>query len=106
VIERDLLPIRFTPGAGISGVFQAITLATGNNTITIPTGAIAMLLELPPTATTPPVLTVKGIAGDTGVVITPTSNPAGVPLLLPLGTSPVLVINNAGSAYTANFTFA
>lgn len=102
VIERDLIPVRFAPGAGASGQHQTLSLASGNNTITIPSGAKALLLELTSSA---PALTIKGASGDTGTTITPTSSVTGVALFLPLGTSPSLIINNAGSTYSADATF-
>jgi hypothetical protein len=125
VISRDLLPVRFAPGAGLTGVHQSLTLATGNNTIVVPTGSIAMLLELPPPVSgggapppppppqQPPPLILKGSAGDVGIPIVPVlnplvafTNPAGVPLLLPLGTSPTIVIvNNGVSPYVVDVTF-
>lgn len=101
VLERTLLPVRFAP-AGVSGTHETLTLANGDNTITVPTGATLLLLELTSSA---PVLTVKGNAGDTGIPITPTSNPKGVALLLTLGTSPTLILNNAGSSYQVDATF-
>lgn len=103
VLERDLLPVRFGVGAGQSGQHQSLVLATGNNSVSIPTGSVMMLLEL--TSNAPP-LTLKGVNGDTGVTIVPNSNPAGVAMLLPLGTSPSMVINNGGgSSYTVDVTF-
>lgn len=103
VISRDLLPVRFAPGAGIAGVHESLTLAPGNNTVTVPAGAIALLLEL--TSAAPP-LTLKGVNGDTGTTIAPTTNPAGVAMLLPLGTNPSLVIVNGGAAaYAVDATF-
>jgi hypothetical protein len=130
VIDRTLLPVRFTPGAGLTGSHQSLTLVPGNNVIQIPTGSIAMLLELPPTIpnpTVPPIpplpnippeLTLKGSAGDVGILITPHqppippavsppgTNPAGCPLLLPLGTSPTIVIFVGGSLnFVCDVTF-
>lgn len=102
VIERDLLPVRFAPGAGSSGQHQTFTLANGDNTLTVPTGAKLLLLELTSSA---PVLKLKGNAGDTGIPITPSSNPAGVATLLTLGTSPTVIINNAGTSYSVDGTW-
>lgn len=102
VLERDLLPVRFGVGAGQSGQHQTLVLANGDNTVSVPTGAVLMLLELNSSA---PVLTVKGVGGDTGTKIVPTSNVAGVAMVLPLGTTPSLVINNAGTSYSVDATF-
>ena len=101
-IERVLNPVRFAPGAGSSGQHQTFTLANGDNTLTVPTGAKLLLLELTSSA---PVLKLKGNAGDTGIPITPTSNPVGVATLLTLGTSPTVIINNAGTSYSVDGTW-
>jgi hypothetical protein len=102
VIERDLLPVRFAPGAGVSGLLETIVLAPGNNTIAIPTGRKMLLLEIPPSAVS---LTMKGANGDTGTTIVPASNGIGLPNLISLGASPTLVINNGGSSVTCQGTF-
>lgn len=56
-----------TTNATGSGQNQLVELASGNNTITVPSGAIAVTI-IPPVANTK-VLTIKGVNGDTGISI-------------------------------------
>lgn len=57
------------------------TLANGFNTVSVPAGVIGVLIKPPPTSAI--ALTLKGITGDTGVPISP-STPTY--LALPAGT--------------------
>ena len=49
---------------------QTVTLASGANTITPPDGAVALTIEWPSDNET--LVTLKGVTGDTGVVLHPT----------------------------------
>ncbi len=79
------------------GQLQVVDLASGDNTITIPTGGSSVpvaLIIIPPAGNTE-TLTLKGDAGDTGVAIKPT-DPCCISL--PSGASnPIL---NAGGIVT------
>lgn len=57
-----------------------------------PSGAVAVAILLPTTIIN---LTLKGVTGDTGVALIPSTNPKGIPLIIPLGTSPSIGIANA-----------
>ena len=50
-----------------SGQNQVVALATGANTITVPTGAIAVTILFPAGNTVQ--VTLKGVTGDTGVAL-------------------------------------
>lgn len=101
LLDRDLLPVSFAPGAGISGQMQAVTLTNGAFTaLTVPTGAKLLIIELLPAAVS---LVLKGVTGDTGINLTPASNFPGIPLLIPLGASPSIgLLNNATASVTVN----
>ena len=71
------------------------TLAIGTNTITVPVGAtIKGATIIPPSGNTA-ALTLKGIAGDTGVVISSTD-----PTSLGFETAPVSFVLTAGAIVT------
>jgi hypothetical protein len=62
---------------GSPGEIELQALASGSNTITPPTGAKAVTI-IPPTGNTV-LVTLKGVTGDTGVVLHPT-DPSSVAL--------------------------
>lgn len=63
--------------------------APGSWTLIPPAGAQAMLLEIPGMTG----CTLKGVAGDTGIAIAPSANPINLPVILPLGDSPVIYLD-------------
>lgn len=64
--------------------------------LTAPTGARLAIIELDSTMDD---MTLKGVTGDTGIDASPTSNPLGLPAVIPLGDSPSIGITN-GSGVT------
>lgn len=93
-------PLTITASSAI-GQLQVVALTTGANTITIPSGTTCALIT-PPNAVTPVpnpnyggTLTLKGVSGDTGVVI---GNK--YPTLLSWDTSPASVVINASTGCT------
>lgn len=66
--SRSVSPTDFSNAAAPSHVIQ-ITLASGANTITIPTGTRGVLIAFDITSTA--TKTLKGITGDTGVILDP-----------------------------------
>lgn len=54
-VENDASPV----------YVQQLDLSSGNNSITIPTGAAGVIIKLPTTNTT--LVTLKGVNGDTGI---------------------------------------
>lgn len=86
-------------GTGTIGTVTDLTLAAGDNTVNVPTGAIGVLID-PPSANTV-VLKLKGAAGDTGVVIHPTNA-----TLLSLGSTQTSFIVNAASLTTGTTEFS
>lgn len=92
-IRRDLAPIWYQPIA-VDGALMQLVLQPGDNTVPIPNGASLLLLEL---TTAAPVLTLKGAASDVGITLTPATHALGLPLLLPLGANPTVILNNAGA---------
>ena len=77
-----------------NGQRQPITLASGFNAITVPTGAQAVVISVLSGAVT---MVLKGVTGDTGVAIQAAAL-GTVPLVLPLGTTPSLGITAGGAA--------
>lgn len=75
---------------------QTIALSSGNNTITVPAGATCVIVYGPNAVSPTPnpayggVLTLKGVAGDTGTVIS-----AKWPCLLAWDTPPASFVINA-----------
>ena len=92
----DKRAIRFSPGTNLpDGKREAVSLV-GSSTFTAlspPSGAKAVMIFVESNVS----LTLKGVTGDGGIAITPSSNVVGVPVVLPLGSSPTLGILNAGS---------
>lgn len=72
---------------------STLVLSSGNNTITVPTGAIAALL-IPPIANAV-ALILKGVNGDTGVSLGLTT-----PTLISLAAAQTTFVVNAGSNVT------
>lgn len=91
--------VRFAIGAGTSGKHEQVSLSGSAFTaLTVPTGAKAVIIV---PASGAGALTIKGITGDTGSTVRPSSNPiTDLPLILPLGTTPSIGILNSGSSTT------
>lgn len=71
----DMTYYRSTAMSNAQPAVTVVSLASGNNTVTVPAGATVAII-VPPNATSPQpnpnyggVLTLKGAGGDTGVVI-------------------------------------
>lgn len=90
----DNPPLQFVPGTP-EGQWQPLSLAASVFTaLTVPTGAKAVLLDLGQAVS----LTLKGLTGDTGIVLCAATAPLGVPVVLPLGTAPSIgILNGLGS---------
>lgn len=73
--------------------FVTVT-ASAFTAFTVPSGAQHLVIR-PGTSIK---LTLKGVTGDTGVVITPTSNPTGAETHLSLGASPSVGLTSAHSS--------
>lgn len=76
-----------------NGQRQLLTLANGHTSLAVPAGANGVLLIPVSGAFT---YTLKGANGDTGVVLATTAVPL-VPVLLPLGTAPTIVVDCTGA---------
>jgi hypothetical protein len=86
---------RWAPGAGTNGKRETVTLtASAFTALSPPSGAKAVALILG-TATG---LTLKGVTGDTGVALVPSTNPLGIDAILPLGTTPSLGITSSNTS--------
>lgn len=79
------------------GQRQIISLNSGANTITVPTGATVVLI-VPPTENTNS-LTLKGVSGDTGVALSKT-----LPTALTLASVSSFVLS-AGGTTSMEFTY-
>jgi hypothetical protein len=76
-----------------------VALASGANTITVPTGATGVLI-IPPAANAQ-TLTLKGVTGDTGVPISPSQ-----PSLIMFATAPpATIVVTAGGAIASETAF-
>lgn len=87
---------RFSVGAGVSGKHEQVSLS-GNafTSLSPPSGAKLVIIEPASAAVS---VTLKGVTGDTGVAVLPSSNPLGIPLVMPLGSSPSIGFQNSGAA--------
>lgn len=81
-----------------SGQNQLQSLASGNNTITVPSAAVAVTI-IPPVGNAV-VLTLKGVNGDTGIVIHP-SDPSSIGL-----SGVTSFVLNAASIVTVRLIFS
>ena len=85
---------------------SVVALSSGANTITIPTGTSYMIITGPNAVSPTPnplsaaVLTLKGVAGDTGVVIS-----ARNPHVHSFDTAPASVVLNASTTCTVEIAF-
>lgn len=82
--------------AAVSEPLQVVNLSSGNNTITVPTAGVTAptvdgCVIIPPLGNTV-VITLKGVAGDTGFAIHPTD-----PFSLTLATTVTSFVLNAAS---------
>ena len=94
---RKDLEFSYIISAGIGDV-QTLTLASGNNTITPPTGSTLCIIT-PPTANTTTMF-LKGVGGDTGVTIARES-----PTILGLFSAVTFVINAVSEIVGVEFNF-
>lgn len=78
---------------------QTVSLSSGDNTITVPTGT-SFILFTPPVANTQVIL-VKGAAGDTGVQVSKV-----LPTVLTWDATGALILNASGSITGCEITFA
>lgn len=83
------------------GQMTPLTLASGFNALTVPTGAQGVMIRLTAGALT---ITVKGVTGDTGVVLQ-SGTLTTVPIILPLGTSPSIGLTTSGTGGTCEVLF-
>jgi hypothetical protein len=81
-----------------TGIPVPIVLALGDNTIAVPTGTQAFLLQ-PPTGS---VVTkkLKGVGGDTGFLINPS-----LPLIVPVPTGTTSILINASAGETVQIAW-
>lgn len=86
---------RWAPGVGVQPVVQIISL-TGSafTALTPPAGAVFCCLALGNAVS----LTLKGVTGDTGLALTPATNPLGLDAMFPLGASPSIGIANGNTS--------
>lgn len=87
-IDSEWKPTAMSNVAGVAGGPVKTTLAAGDNTISVPTGAMGMVLA--PPAASAAVLKLKGGAGETGFALR-----SGQPSLVPLPTGTAQVLINA-----------
>lgn len=82
--------------ANVLGERDSVALANGFNAFTVPTGAKGLMIIVEEVDGTVP-LTLKGVTGDTGITVQVGTNDieAPFPILLPLGTTPVVGITAA-----------
>lgn len=94
VIDRSLPnPVRFACGITGGPVLQEVSL-TGSafTSLSPPSGARAVLIVVDSDAS----LVLKGVSGDTGVALTPSTGTIGLDVLMPVS-SPSIGILNSGS---------
>jgi len=102
---REVVPLLALIGSSAVPKREQVTVAASTFTaLSPPTGAKAVLIDMGSALS----LTLKGVTGDTGIAIMPSSSPTPVPVLLPLGTSPSIGITSAygsGQAVTVWWIF-
>jgi len=86
----------FTPALLPNGERLPVTLTlSASTTVPVPSGSTACWINL--NAATG--ITLKGLAGDTGIAIAPTSNPiTAFPVILPLGSQTNLVFTSTSAS--------
>lgn len=92
-VDEDL----FEGGRFATSVLKQETISINASTfqaLTVPTGAKALIIELGSAVS----ITLKGVTGDTGVKLTPASDPLGLPAIIPLGASPSIGILNGDAS--------
>lgn len=82
-----------------SGQIQLINLSSGANTITVPSGAVAVTI-IPPTANAV-TMTLKGVSGDTGIALALTA-----PCSLSLSSVSTFVITAGGTITGVRFIYS
>ena len=92
-------PTAMTNSAGVAGGPVKTTLASGDNSIAVPTGAMGMVLA--PPASSAVVLRLKHYAGETGFALR-SGQPSAVPL--PTGTSSVMLNASATEIVYVHWT--
>lgn len=98
-IDSDWEPRAMENSAGAAGGPVRTSLSSGDNTITVPTGAMGMVL-LPPAASAT-VLKLKGGAGETGFCLR-SGQASSIPL--PTGTASVLINASAAELVYVHWT--
>ena len=95
--SRSVSPTDFSNAAS-SGQVDYLTLASGANTVTVPTNARAVLIAFDTTSTA--VKTLKGVTGDTGIVL----DPVGWNFLRFAASPPTNFVINSSAADTGKRT--
>lgn len=102
---RSFGPLTIT---ALSAVDQTsvLSLSSGNNTVTVPSGATAAVIVGPngtiptPNPLSSATLTVKGVGGDTGIVVS-----SKWPTLLTFDTTPATFVINASGSCTVEIWY-
>lgn len=77
---------------------SATALSSGNNSVSVPTGAVGVIIQPPASNTI--LVTLKGVNGDTGVGLNKT-----LPTVLELDTTQTSFVLNAASPVTVQLNF-
>ena len=89
-------PYNLTPTTSNNYQAISITLASGTNTITVPTWAVGMIIT--PSSANVQTLIFKGVSGDAGVAMSPTQ-----PFLMTFpATPPTTFVLTAGGLFITN----
>jgi len=103
---RTFGPMTITLSTAVDAT-QVLSLSSGANTVTVPTGATVCVITGPNAVSPTPnplsaaVLTVKGVTGDTGVQVS-----AKWPTMLSWDTAPATFVINATVSCTVELWFA
>jgi hypothetical protein len=82
---------------GSNGLITQQTLASGANTITVPSASCVWVIIIPPSSNTQ-TLTLKGVTGDTGIALSKTG-----PFLLSLASVSSFVLTAGGTITGVRF---
>ena len=94
-------PLTIVPSANNELATTVVSLASGANTITVPTGFTPSGVVMIPPSTNTQSLTLKGVTGDTGIAVSPNE-----PSLLNFASSPPSTfVVTAGGTISAGTSF-
>jgi hypothetical protein len=94
VVMAETIAASIADVVGTAGKRETVALTAAFTALSPPTGSAAVMIRVVSGAVT---ITLKGVTGDTGVVLQ-SGTLTTIPLLLPLGTTPSIGLLSSGTA--------